>query len=430
MSRPRVSSRKTPPSPLALAAIILPPAPPSSPPSPSPRRRRAHQMRLRDPGCYGLYTLSEEEEDDHKSSRFSWASSSSSSSYSPSSPTTTASVDSHDLYTPGSENEDPFLFEDWGMEVDTPTISNFRGSKTSAPVRPSRRPPPLDLEPYHIPVRMVRTPTARSARFSGLKPPRVSTASSTALPRTPTVASTPELLPALPILAHDEWNSRRQGAASSEPQTPATPLSPSTPTPSEPIGINLVSALRELLTSCGEYEGFANEEMFADAIEFGQPPKARTPPPCPPKADPVTPFCKYAVQMPRAPRATTTKAERRTTTVLGDHSYLQSLSAECRENIMDADEDMYPFDTRSLRSIPSLPSLSPCSSFSSLSSASSAVSLSSMASASSYTSLGSVSGSSCHNITPPPATKATRRVSSRRQLPVRTALPSSWTGYI
>lgn len=239
-------------------------------------------MRLCNPHEYGLFTVSEAEEIEaaERSSRCpSWLSTRSS-----------LSDSSANIHTPRSEAEDPFEF--WSAVYDEPPVPTMERRK---------RPPPLDLNRYP-------RSSSRLPRVSASEP----------------VGTNAPLLPALPIQS-----------------TVPAPTFAKQPEPEVPIGLgimapngaNLVSALRELLTSCGEYDEFSHDEMFADADddEASMASAPQTP------STPVTPLQAYTIPIPRAPRAPAPR-EHRNAVLFGDHSYLQSLSDECA----DAEEDVPP----------------------------------------------------------------------------------------
>lgn len=241
-------------------------------------------MRLCNPHEYGLFTVSEAEEieaAERSSSRCpSWLSTRSS-----------VSDSSANIHTPRSESEDPFEF--WGAVYD------------EAPVPPvptierRKRPPPLDLNPY--PRSSARMPRVSSCASASVKAP---------------------LLPALPI------NSNPPPVTFPKRPEPEVPIGLGIMAPN---GVNLVSALRELLTSCGEYDEFSHDEMFADADddEASMASSPQTP------NTPITPQKVYTIPIPRAPRAPAPR-EHRNAVLFGDHTFLQSLSDECA----DAEEDM------------------------------------------------------------------------------------------
>ena len=244
-------------------------------------------MRLCNPHEYGLFTVSEAEEieaAERSSSRCpSWLSTRSS-----------ASDSSAPIHTPRSETEDPFEF--WSAICDEPPVPPLPSGAVGR-----KRPPPLDLAPY--PRSSSRLPRVSASEPAGVKAP---------------------LLPALPIRS----------------PLPGAPKFAKQPAPEVPIGlgimapngVNLVSALRELLTSCGEYDEFSHDEMFADAEDDDE--SMASAPVTP--TTPVTPQIAYTIPTPRAPRAQAPR-EHRNAVLFGDHTYLQSLSDSCT----DAEEDAF-----------------------------------------------------------------------------------------
>lgn len=234
-------------------------------------------MRLCNPHEYGLFTVSEAEENEaeRSSSRCpSWLSTRSS-----------ASDSSAPIYTPRSEAEDPFEF--WSAVCDEPPVPPLPSGLNER----RKRPPPLDLAPYP-------RSSSRLPRVSACEPKAVNA----------------PLLPALPI--RSPLPNAPKFAKQPEPEVPIG-LGIMTPN-----GVNIVSALRELLTSCGEYDEFCDDEMFADADddEASMASAPVTP------TTPVTPQMAYTIPMPRAPRPKVAPREHRNAVLFGDHSYLQSLS--------------------------------------------------------------------------------------------------------
>ncbi|CAK9786439.1 hypothetical protein CC85DRAFT_303815 [Cutaneotrichosporon oleaginosum] len=167
--------------------------------------------------------------------------------------------------------------------------------------------------------------------------------------RTPTpsrLAAPYRLLPALPILSVCE-----QRPAPPSPPTPSSPLTPTTPG-LDGMGANLVSALRNLLTSCGEYEydyAFADAEeaypepvpgQFDDAVSPKSSPTLacpRTPPPQPARA----------AELLRAPRPRRGPRQPLAPGFNADHSVLAAMSAECRDRAIEAFEDLPPLSSSS-----------------------------------------------------------------------------------
>ncbi|WOO85042.1 uncharacterized protein LOC62_06G008546 [Vanrija pseudolonga] len=428
MSTTRVSSRKT-----SVPCTPLPIAPPT--PN-SPRRHRARHMHLHEPMESGLFTVSEADEDEFGSfagpssrHRSSWQSDL----FYPSSPAMLSSDthDSREVTTPCSENDDPFSLDgihngQFDSAEDHGHLQLGKSLFTSrSPFREGRRPPPLDLDSF---LGHARSPAGRSPRTattpSTARPIRVSSGLASPLPRTPTMG-TSGLLPALPILSDEQWEAARDSMPS--PITPTTPLTPRTP--SDPSsGVNLVSALRELLTTCGEYDDqFCKETgMFADAPE--SPVKdadrfADAPSPCqsPRRKDLyTTPEMSPSYRaVPGAPYAKVSRANRPAPRFTGgNHTFLQSLSASATPNVSASN---------SMRSMTSVPGLSPSSSMSSLRSSDSVQSISSSSSSLSGSPASFISTSSIDTSPSPSRTGKAPRVSSRRNLPMRASLPAIWT---
>jgi len=254
-------------------------------------------MHIRDPRAAGLYTVCEEEDDGEISAPTPAphappapaAKSLPRLSNAPLRPVVLTSVPPSAgipvtvVHTPGDENEDPFALDMWSCDADSseakaeagapPTPPKNEDAKLPSPLvipkssksKTSRRPPPLELATPDCPISALRYPVSprspaspyRSA-LSPIRPARVSAGS--ALPRTPTIPASGMLLPSLPLKIPETWDDNRRDSLSPEVLTPVTPT-----TPTLEGDVNLVSVLRELLTSCGEYEGFADEGVFASA---------------------------------------------------------------------------------------------------------------------------------------------------------------------
>lgn len=278
---------------------VSPPAPHRRAPAPpafSPRRRRARHMRLSEPASKGLFTLKEvdetepgdliyrygrsvnspsmrsvrllsarassellspspirpsmdlpqdvredgEEELVVMENRLSWVSASTT--------TNGTTTESSAPPTPNFEMEDDPFFVDVPLDVDAADLdtsyTTFLAGLLPPQSRP-RRPPPLDLSRTH--------PYAYSADIN-----RWSTEVSLSTPKTTTPPSTQiALLPPLPILSPKEYMERQ------EPKTPRTPkprvqtrkahsAPPGASVRPDSDPFDLVSALENLLASCGE----------------------------------------------------------------------------------------------------------------------------------------------------------------------------------
>ncbi|KAL1406974.1 hypothetical protein Q8F55_006387 [Vanrija albida] len=394
-------------------------------------------MHLHEPSASGLFTVSEADEDEFgpiagpsSRHRASWQSDL----YCPSSPAMLSSDthDSREVTTPFEENDDPFLLDgtihgQFDSAEDNTHMSLGKPLFTSrSPFREGRRPPPLDLDSF---LGHSRSPAGRSPRSattpSTARPLRVSSGLASPLPRTSSMAAC-GLLPALPILTDEQWEAARDGMPS--PVTPTTPLTPTTP--SDPSsGVNLVSALRELLTTCGEFDAeFCHETgMFLDAPE--SPVKdsdrfADAPSPSPQfprrKDFYTTPEMVLPVRaVPGAPYVKASRAQRPAPRFsAGSHTFLQNLSSSATPGVSASS---------SMRSMTSVPGLSPSSSMSSLRSSDSVQSISSSASSLSGSPASFISMSSVDKSPSPSRVGKAPRVSSRRNLPMRASLPAIWT---
>lgn len=260
----------------------------------------------------GLFTVSEADEDEAGSSRCpSWSAWSTRSSL---------SEQSALPQTPRSENEDPFEF--WDAVCDEPSSGEPSSSADRRPSRPSKRPPAEDLRPYPRPLVAPRSPRTPPS----LRQPRVSNCE-------PSAATRP-LLPALPIVSPVLRRSTVAPARAPEPDRIGLGIM-------APSGVNLVCALKELLTSCGEYDEFSHDEMFADADEASLLPRSLSAPVVSKSQTvPETPMTQsaYTIPIPRAPRQATAPREHRNAMLFGDHSYLQSLAHEVDDACADAED--------------------------------------------------------------------------------------------
>lgn len=434
-SSSRVSSRKTTPLPLAVPTN-------SSPLSQhvlSPRRRSrgGRHISRSDPGHCGLYPLTEADEDhglDLANSRCpSWYSNA------PSSPGPSESVDrSSVVYTPhgDGDGDDDDLFNDYNL---SPMSDSFHHSEIemSVPKMPSpRRSMPRRSHSLEDAQRQLRSPIRTPTTSVVRPPPRVSAATTSPYPSSPMRLSSVPLLPALPILAPCE-----QRAGPPSPPSPSTPLTPTTPGVmlQDGIAVNLVSALHDLLTTCGEFDSFRDDDdddMFADADDDnsipypvpGQFDDVVSPKPWQQLVNPVptvmaaprTPPSKvnpsFVEELIRAPRQSRGPREPLALGFDADHSLLNAMASDARADRLAAEADA--FEDYTLSSISSLPSLSSSSSLSSASSAS----LTSIASLTSGMGMTHFTGP----VTPPQATSSRKPcVSSRRIL--RSPLPPMWT---
>ena len=218
--------------------------------------------------------------------------------------------------TPDIEEEDPFSLDyAWeGMPVDDDTYDSAMSAEVYETVMIDedviatssrhRRPPPLELVKYHHPF--------SAASLSDEPDPLIT-------PRTSSIRITPaSLLPALPILSPTRWHS----------QSPSTPTfkrrSHRRNSPDDPV--DLVSALEDLLSSCGEpLSSDSEDEIETSTLSFPLPP-SRTPL----SADfdlrtPRTPEKNSRVTFP-SPPSTPGPTERLRPKLKGDHSFLQSMS--------------------------------------------------------------------------------------------------------
>ncbi|KAL7419382.1 hypothetical protein Q5752_006220 [Cryptotrichosporon argae] len=372
---------------------VSPPAPhrrAPRPPTYQPRRPRSRHMRMLEPALVGLFTVCEADEDAaavfactapaptrFSASTFtsqidfsrprSWASISDLGSC----PTATDGGSGSDWEgaepepaTPSVEDDDPFeRARAWTDSIDDDDGDDGAAADALAhaiaalgasiktvppPIRP-RRPPPLDLSAFREqpPVRSPRTPItpspAPAAASAGLLPAlpigpvrRKRSARRAGSPCTPTVR-------------------RRRASSESPAYSSSSPCSPQSP-------VDLSSALRDLLVSCGEDDGLSASSLFESdeedaklpALSFPLPPSRASPSSSPPPLTPATPWsaelrtpgsdvfgplvlprtpprrpAPAAVVVPGSPY---TRAHREpiTPSFAADHSFLQSLSACAR----------------------------------------------------------------------------------------------------
>ncbi len=271
---------------------------PTSPPAPhrrapnsptySPRRSRPRHIRMHPPERNGLFTLCEADESDSESVfSFNLPSATASSDILPLELDVPCDVDEEemmsngghrlsrsstnegDLATPNLEEEDPFSLEYTWQDMPAE-------GRCELPVHASRypcRPPPLELRYHH--------PFSAAALTEALTP-RLKT------------TRQPSLLPALPIIP---------------------PTSPTTPRSRPSDDVNLVSALEDIISSCGErYPGEVT------ALSFPLPP-ARSPE----LRTPTTPSPRPRTLYPPPPPCQA-KKEDSWPLSRGDHSFLNSLS--------------------------------------------------------------------------------------------------------
>ncbi|KAK4687272.1 hypothetical protein P7C73_g2853, partial [Tremellales sp. Uapishka_1] len=292
----------TPSRPRSHSHSLLPISPPAPhrraprPPTYTPRRSRARHIRMQEPARCGLFTVSELDEVElssraNQAQRLSWATIS------------TASGGSGGLETP-DEDEDESESARWQSEDDThiglceALRKSFGWDVEDGSTTKPRRPPPLNLDFAHP----YRTSTLSTDSESVVTPRSCSSGSSSSSSSacTSSPASSISLLPSLPIYDSPEWKS-------SFPSSPTTPT-PVFKAPKAPSGrpVDLVSALEDLLTSCGEEK--ANLEELSLSFPF--------PPSTPPRR---------LASLPKS-RPTSIKREPKEYRLMGDHSFLQSLS--------------------------------------------------------------------------------------------------------
>ncbi|GMK57220.1 hypothetical protein CspeluHIS016_0400540 [Cutaneotrichosporon spelunceum] len=323
----RVSSRKSAPSPVSAPAPNFP-----LPRLVSPRRTRPRRMR-NDLTHSVLYPVTETDEEDSPSRCPSLF-------HAPPSPgyeTHRSSL----VYTPCNDGDDPF--EDCTFSPVSDTFFDDVAVKAPRALR--------------SPIRTPATPVSRVTRVP--------------------IGTSPSgqriLLPAISIIA-----SCHQRPAPPSPPTPGAPITPTTP---GILGAHLVSALRDLLTTCGEYE--YDDGMFADAEDIvpGQFDDAVSPEPSPeplaqhdlafyhtPIASPRTPPPKHTSSyegLLGAPRPARGPREPIAPGLDGDHSVLAGMAAQARADRVAAEAAAYEDPTVSF---PSLSSISTGSSASSLNS--------------------------------------------------------------
>jgi hypothetical protein len=245
---PLKSSPSPSSSPIASLATLARPRKAPLPPVYSPRRARARHIRMQEPAKLGLFTVSEEEVDSSNSEEtetewycdlstpISYSSSYSSTSTSPSQ-SESESGSEVDVETPNGEFDDPFSTPPTTLSITSPFT------------RP--RPPPPTLRT------VVPVPTLAAAVNAGNYQPRRPPPLELHLITRP--ADLPHLdidalsLSPSPLSFHCQLNS-----AGGLPLAAALPIrnSPSCSTPqkrrSPDSEVDLVSALEELFTSCGE----------------------------------------------------------------------------------------------------------------------------------------------------------------------------------
>jgi len=294
------------PSPLPSPTYPAPSTPHRKAPSPpaySPRRARARHIRMQEPAKLGLFTV---EEESNPSSRSWYRSSnlSTPSSLTPSSTTSTCSSsssedgDRDEVSTPLMEQQDPFALSFPSPLYTTPRTTSPRSTPVSVPTlaaavnagtfRP-RRPPPLALSLI----------TGSGTEYT----PDVNS---------PTPMSM-MLAPALPI--HNRPRVR----------SPNKRHSPDSESDSE---VDLVSALEELLTTCGEdLSDSGSEASFEAGDMFPLPPTRYDETTTIHLRSPSTPRRQVVQgQAPSAPKQKSRKVSASMSGMrVGGHSFLQGL---------------------------------------------------------------------------------------------------------
>ncbi|WVW78316.1 hypothetical protein I302_100270 [Kwoniella bestiolae CBS 10118] len=244
---------------------------PSPSPSPSPSHGRRSPINVpRD--------IDEDMEMDEKLNRLSWSSKGSLSSQATSS-LTEGESEGFLISTPLLENDDPFGWSDIPLhqgsdsfEPDTEMTEDTIGGTlfTKQPtftlaesIKNGRRPPPL---PLTLSTRFLTPPSNRTPTSANMLS-AISNASTvdSDLIITPRTATTPGLLPALPILSSIEWASKVYS-----PATPTKRQSKRAKRKSPDDPCDLAMALEDLLTSCGEKFEFDSSSSCSES-EFSGP---------------------------------------------------------------------------------------------------------------------------------------------------------------
>jgi len=242
------SPLKSFPSPIASLATLARPRKAPLPPVYSPRRARARHIRMQEPAKLGLFTVSEEEVESSNteetetewycdlSTPISYSPSYSSTSTSPSQ-SESESGSEVDVETPNGEFDDPFCTPPTTLSITSPFT------------RP--RPPPPTLRTV-VPVPTLAA-AVNAGNFQPRRPPPLELHLITRPADLPHLELDALSLSPSPLSFHCQLNS-----AGGLPLAAALPIrnSPSCSTPqkrrSPDSGVDLVSALEELFTSCGE----------------------------------------------------------------------------------------------------------------------------------------------------------------------------------
>jgi len=225
--------------------------------------------------------------------------------------------------TPNLEEEDPFSFEyTWrDMPVDAATGPGldiydndeaFVDAKDTQSVARNRllRPPPLDFSQYHHP-------------FSAASLSRTET---TDTPRASAFQESPSLLPALPIASPKPFRTTRRPDS---PQLPHIARYSRRHTESE--NVDLISALEDLLSSCGEPDSPSDHSSSGseDDLDLDVPNASWFPlPPAryPDVQFPVTPSPNPRVLFPPSPPHQLKRVDARQPCLQRDHTFLEALS--------------------------------------------------------------------------------------------------------
>lgn len=302
-------------------SYTTPPRKAPLPPTYSPRRARARHIKMQEPAKLGLFTV--EEDPEQAGDRPSWYSAASTPcSLTPSSTTSTTSStseDEHEVSTPLSEHEDPFalpypspsLARSVSVSVSASSPVPTLAAAVSAGTFRPRRPPPLALS---LITRSDDLPSLDlESSVQALSPSPMSISRS--------------LAPALPI------RSRHQVSNSNSEQFNVSPQKRRSPDDE----LDLVSALEELLTTCGEDLSLSDSTSDYGVDESLPPmPPSRGVPRSPSitssssssasSQGPVTPPPSHRRLIPSAPRQKQRKVSSTSTSRVGQHSFLFGLS--------------------------------------------------------------------------------------------------------
>jgi len=269
------SPLKSSSSPIASIATLTRPRKAPLPPVYSPRRARARHIRMQEPAKLGLFTVSEEEVGESSggpsSEETEWYDLSTPLTYSPSysssstststSPSLSESESEVEVETPNGEFDDPFSTPPTTLSITSPFT------------RP--RPPPPTLRTV-VPVPTLAA-AVNAGNFQPRRPPPLELHLITRpndLPHLDTLTLSPS-----PLSFHCQLNSAgRLPLAEALPirntQTCTTPLKRRSPD-SE---VDLVSALEELFTSCGEdLDNVSESSMSIGIDDFPLPPSRSIP---------------------------------------------------------------------------------------------------------------------------------------------------------